>query len=410
MLVGRKLFTLIFLFIFGLFGGTLQASTTWTTGHYSNNADLSQTLSISGASSLTVTISGSTESSYDYVYVYDANGNQVKRLTGSINETFTVSGSSIRARLTSDYSVTRSGVTVTIASTGGSSSDSNTGSSSSGGGNTTWTTGHYSNNADLSQTLSISGASSLTVTISGSTESSYDYVYVYDANGNQVKRLTGSINETFTVSGSSIRARLTSDYSVTRSGVTVTIASGGGSSGNVGSNMSAQLDNSLEEPRIVSLVDGNGIDYEYIAILVFPESINEGVDYATHIGVHQSYLIKKIALLKDARSTYNEKVSAATTALAIAQTETVANDLIGLIPLYGDLVGAVAGQVEIQGHFIYDLNNALNQKIAETEGARDLIIENPRGVKYLLWIKRNPNYSVPASFEPLNIETYRISR
>ena len=67
MLVNRRLVFLVFLLVFGLFGGTLQASTTWTTGHYGNNVNRSKTLSISGASSLTVTVLGETENSYDFI-------------------------------------------------------------------------------------------------------------------------------------------------------------------------------------------------------------------------------------------------------------------------------------------------------------------------------------------------------
>ncbi len=92
------------------------SDTTWTTGAYSNNANMSETLSISGASSLTVTINGVTESGYDYITIYNSSGQEVERFSGSINETLTVSGSSIRAVLTSDSSVTGSGVTVSISS------------------------------------------------------------------------------------------------------------------------------------------------------------------------------------------------------------------------------------------------------------------------------------------------------
>lgn len=97
----------------------------------------------------------------------------------------------------------------------------------SGSNVTGWTTGSYSNNEDRSQILSISGATSLNVIVRGVTESRYDFLYIYDQNGQQVKKLDGSINETFTVSGSSITARLVTDYSVTKSGVTVSIVSGG---------------------------------------------------------------------------------------------------------------------------------------------------------------------------------------
>lgn len=94
---------------------------------------------------------------------------------------------------------------------------------SSPAGGDTWTTGAYSDNANISQTLSISEASSLTVTITGRTESNYDFITIYDANGTEVGRFHGDINESFTVNGSSIQAVLTSDGSVTESGVTVSI-------------------------------------------------------------------------------------------------------------------------------------------------------------------------------------------
>ncbi len=75
----------------------------------------------------------------------------------------------------------------------------------------------------MSRTSSIEGASSLTVTINGATEGGYDFITIYDGNGQEVGRYSGAINETLTVSGSSIRAVLTSDGSLTDSGVTVSI-------------------------------------------------------------------------------------------------------------------------------------------------------------------------------------------
>lgn len=88
--------------------------TTWTTGTYQNNEDRKQTLSISGAKQLKVNIVGETEKSYDYIYIYDANGNEIKVLDGQIKETMIAEGSTITARLTSDWSKTKSGVTVSI--------------------------------------------------------------------------------------------------------------------------------------------------------------------------------------------------------------------------------------------------------------------------------------------------------
>ena len=99
-----------------LSGGIAAAQNTWTTGAYADNADMSQTLSVSGAASLTVTVTGQTEKDYDFVYIYDSSSKEIKKLSGSINETFTVSDSSITVRLTSDKSVTDTGVTVSVAS------------------------------------------------------------------------------------------------------------------------------------------------------------------------------------------------------------------------------------------------------------------------------------------------------
>ncbi len=110
----KNIIRYMFILIFFIGGMVVADDTTWTTGHYSNNANISHNLSISGASALTVTINGETENGYDYITIYNSSGTQVGRFSGVINETLTVSGSSIRAVLTSDGSVTKSGVTVSI--------------------------------------------------------------------------------------------------------------------------------------------------------------------------------------------------------------------------------------------------------------------------------------------------------
>ena len=187
--------------------------TSWTTGAYDNNEDRSEVLSISDATALTVSIEGETESRYDFIYIYDENGKQIAKLDGKLNKTLAVDGSSIRARLTSDGSVTKSGVTVSI----------KVKEEPAQGDETSWTTGAYENNEDRSQVLSIEGSTSLLVTVEGETERRYDFIYLYDENGNQVAKLDGDIDTSASISGSSIRARLTSDGSITKSGVTVTI-------------------------------------------------------------------------------------------------------------------------------------------------------------------------------------------
>jgi len=269
-------------------------STTWTTGTYGNNEHRQQVLSIPNATNLKVTVIGETERRYDFIYIYDANGNKIRTLDGSINETFTVTGSQINAKLTSDLSVTKSGVTVSIevptapadtqkptitlngsttqtlaigdtytdaGATANDNIDGNitanitannsvntniagtysvTYNVSDAAGNeadevrrtvvvttdsssTTWTTGTYSDNEDRQQVLSIPNATNLKVTVIGKTERRYDFIYIYDANGNEIRKLDGSINETFIVAGSQITVKLTSDSSLTEEGATVSI-------------------------------------------------------------------------------------------------------------------------------------------------------------------------------------------
>ena len=192
---------------------TVISHTTFATGTYGNNANLNDTLSIANATSLTVTVIGNTEAGYDFIKIYDSSNVLQRSYSGAgINQTFTVSGSSIKVVFTSDSSVTASGVTVTIAS-----------------GpvlHTTFATGTYGNNANLNDILSIAGATSLTVTVIGDTEAGYDFIKIYDSSNVLQRLYSGAgINQTFTVSGSSINVVFTSDSSVTASGVTVTIAS-----------------------------------------------------------------------------------------------------------------------------------------------------------------------------------------
>ena len=94
--------------------GAHPSKTTWVTGRYHNNEDRNKTLYISGAQKLKVKIKGHTERGYDYVYIYNAHGQLIKMLDGNINKTFILTGSSIKARLKTDYSVVASGVTVSI--------------------------------------------------------------------------------------------------------------------------------------------------------------------------------------------------------------------------------------------------------------------------------------------------------
>lgn len=104
-----------------LFATSWVVDATTTTAYtspspYDNYSDITTTLSISGAAALEVTISGETESNYDFLYITDESGN-TQSFDGTLNETITIIGSSITLRFSSDYSVTRDGVTISIVST-----------------------------------------------------------------------------------------------------------------------------------------------------------------------------------------------------------------------------------------------------------------------------------------------------
>jgi ribosomal protein L35AE/L33A len=91
---------------------------TFSTGSpYKNNQDISQTLSIPGASALIVSVSGLTEYEKDSLEILDAAGDSfspTKLFSGAISEFFVVTADTIKLRFISDDSITESGVTVTI--------------------------------------------------------------------------------------------------------------------------------------------------------------------------------------------------------------------------------------------------------------------------------------------------------
>ena len=92
----------------------LIAQTTWNTGKYRDFDDKMQVLSVNNAKALKVTICGETECNYDFVSIYDSCGKLVAKLSGHINKTIYVQGSSIIAKLKADDSYTADGVKVTV--------------------------------------------------------------------------------------------------------------------------------------------------------------------------------------------------------------------------------------------------------------------------------------------------------
>lgn len=102
-------------FIVGNGGGNASAgAASWSTGVYRNNEQTERTLSLPGASALTVSVQGRLEQGYDFIRIFDAAGMLRGSYTGSIQTTLIVPGSSIKARLETDGSVVDAGVTVSI--------------------------------------------------------------------------------------------------------------------------------------------------------------------------------------------------------------------------------------------------------------------------------------------------------
>lgn len=111
------------IFIFFIFPNVANALTSWTTGKYENNQNISKVLLIPGAKKIEVSISGDTEECCDHVYIYNAqiqtdNPVAIETLSGVINKTFVVNSRSIKVKLVSDYSVTGKGISVTIKKVG----------------------------------------------------------------------------------------------------------------------------------------------------------------------------------------------------------------------------------------------------------------------------------------------------
>jgi hypothetical protein len=81
----------------------------------------------------------------------------------------------------------------------------------------------YTDNSDITETLTIAGATSINVTVTGVTEQDYDFLYITDSNG-ITKTYDGTINDTYLAAGPTVTIRFVSDYSVQDSGVQVSIS------------------------------------------------------------------------------------------------------------------------------------------------------------------------------------------
>jgi len=184
----------------------------WLIKNYENYRYVFHRLSIPDATTIKIHVKGKTEKGYDFVSIFKPTGEVLYKGSGEIDKTFIINSSSVLASFESDYSVTKEGVTIAIEKIVDNPRS--------------WTTGAYQNNTYLTKTLSIPSANTLEVKVQGETEEGYDFIKIYGSSFvvyGPYKTLSGKINETFTISGSQIRAELISDYSVTKKGVTISV-------------------------------------------------------------------------------------------------------------------------------------------------------------------------------------------
>ncbi len=220
---------------------------------YPNNYNNTITITKTGATSIRVHFSAfATESGYDYVYILDGAGNQITSYSGSKGAftSVTVTGSTIKVKFTSDGSVTAAGWYIDrVEYLGGSSTTTTTTPVTTTTTTTTTTTvapvttttttvastwntetasytspnypSNYDNNYNNTITITKTGATSIRVHFSAfNTESGYDFVYIQDSAGNNITSYSGN-RGAFTsveVTGSTLKVKFTSDYSVTATG------------------------------------------------------------------------------------------------------------------------------------------------------------------------------------------------
>lgn len=208
------------------------------TNNYADNTDCKWLITKSSAKSITLTFKSlSTETNYDYVYVYDGSAT-TNTLLGKYSGTtlpaaITSSGNSMLIHFKSDGSVNKAGweasyamtfptTTTTSACSGSTTLTSASGTFSDGSGSS-----NYTDNMDCQWLIQPSGASTITLTFSTfDLESGYDFVQVYDGSTTSATLLgkySGStLPSSVSSTGSSMLVYFTSDYSENAAGFTAT--------------------------------------------------------------------------------------------------------------------------------------------------------------------------------------------
>jgi len=195
-----------------------------TNGAYENNADISFTINQPGVASVSIHFSSfSTEKNYDFVKIYDKNGQQLASYHG-VREPFwtpVFPGDSITVRFTSDGSITSDGFKIDEAKF----EPGDTASASWNLVDKVIESPHpYSIYHDQSWTISRPGASQISVHFSKiDTEQYADFIYLYDKNGKMVDSYNGFHNDIWSkpIDGDTVTITLKADWSIEKNGFSV---------------------------------------------------------------------------------------------------------------------------------------------------------------------------------------------
>ncbi|MBQ3196403.1 MAG: carboxypeptidase regulatory-like domain-containing protein [Clostridia bacterium] len=207
--------------------------------NYSSSMEQSWYVIREGASGVSVTFSDDTEteSGYDKITIYNANGEEQGEYSGTAlaGQTITVEGDTLQIRLTSDGSVVRYGFRVTdISYTISGEEDSEESSEAPRRDGYYYTDAdgmpesahNYENYSDESWYVVREGAISVSLTFSEETrvENGYDNIEIYNGADVLIDTYTGTelAGQTITIEGDTVRIRLTSDGSYTHYGFAVT--------------------------------------------------------------------------------------------------------------------------------------------------------------------------------------------
>lgn len=204
-----------------------------TEHNYSNYANETLYYTCPGAKSMTVKFSSNckTEQNYDIIYIYDSNGKQIGKYSGTqlASKTLTISGSSFSIKFTSDHSQVFYGYSIdslTAVLSGTTKAMPNYEYSITLPKEKYPESAHdYTNNLKINYGFRYANAKSLKLTFSSKceTEEKYDVITIYDENGNKVGTYSGTelASKTVEVPTSSFRIEFTTDHSRTFYGFSI---------------------------------------------------------------------------------------------------------------------------------------------------------------------------------------------